>query len=418
MNSTWKIALERAWAGPSWTSWASRARSASWASTIRICELAWHADGGDGSVTSEASPRSRNSHVLSRLRIASSRRESSASWRPRSLRELLHLAAQRGAAAQPRPRPASAAACRRAASADRSAGGGAAGGRRRRRPVRARQVVAQRLPPAETPRGTPAGSGRASRAGCWPRRRAPALASACSSSNGCRPSSDPGSIHRPECIRARRSRRRPAAPARAMRGRSLAADPEDADVRRSPRRPPGRRHRQRDLLEAGRRRVRPSRTRASAPCSALGHDEPLRAEPGSCARSSTSAGDSSGRARVGIRAVSASQIGKSWITGAAPSSGAPIAAIWRAEHRVRALRVPRRPAAKPGRSATENSARRATASSGPQPGHRPRPAEPPSEAGEPGVERAERRDDQQHVDGRRGVEERAPGGGHREQRGS
>ena len=36
MYSTWKIALLSAWAGPSWISWPSRDRSASWASMIRI----------------------------------------------------------------------------------------------------------------------------------------------------------------------------------------------------------------------------------------------------------------------------------------------------------------------------------------------------------------------------------------------
>ena len=36
MYSTWKIAFDSAWAGPSWISWARRERSASWASTIRI----------------------------------------------------------------------------------------------------------------------------------------------------------------------------------------------------------------------------------------------------------------------------------------------------------------------------------------------------------------------------------------------
>ena len=36
MYSTWKIAFDSAWAGPSWISWASRDRSASCASTIRI----------------------------------------------------------------------------------------------------------------------------------------------------------------------------------------------------------------------------------------------------------------------------------------------------------------------------------------------------------------------------------------------
>ena len=85
MNSTWKIALDSAWAGPSWTSWARRDRSASCASTIRI----WSSVGIAGSwasVTSELSPRSRNSHVLSRLRIPSSSRDSSVSWRPRSIR--------------------------------------------------------------------------------------------------------------------------------------------------------------------------------------------------------------------------------------------------------------------------------------------------------------------------------------------
>ena len=42
MNSTWKIALDSACAGPSWTSWASRARSASCASTIRIWSSVEH----------------------------------------------------------------------------------------------------------------------------------------------------------------------------------------------------------------------------------------------------------------------------------------------------------------------------------------------------------------------------------------
>ena len=80
MYSTWKIALDSAWAGPSWTSCASRARSASWASTIRI----WNCVGSGplpslvpSSVTSDRSPRSRNSHVLSRLRRASSSRDRS-----------------------------------------------------------------------------------------------------------------------------------------------------------------------------------------------------------------------------------------------------------------------------------------------------------------------------------------------------
>ena len=49
-------------------------------------------------------------------------------------------------------------------------------------------------------------------------------------------------------------------------------------------------------------------------------------------------GDSSGSARVGTRSVSASQIGKSWMTGALPSSGAPMAAICAGEDPVGARR--------------------------------------------------------------------------------
>ena len=55
LNSTWKMALDSACAGPSWTSCASRARSASWASTIRI----WSSvgpDGSEGSVTASSRP--------------------------------------------------------------------------------------------------------------------------------------------------------------------------------------------------------------------------------------------------------------------------------------------------------------------------------------------------------------------------
>ena len=46
MYSTWKIAFDRTWAGPSWTSWASRERSDSWASTIRIWTSVGEALGG------------------------------------------------------------------------------------------------------------------------------------------------------------------------------------------------------------------------------------------------------------------------------------------------------------------------------------------------------------------------------------
>ena len=70
MYSTWKIAFDSTWAGPSWISWARRERSDSWASTIRI----WSSVGRPSATAMSRleSPRSRKSHVLSRLRSASS----------------------------------------------------------------------------------------------------------------------------------------------------------------------------------------------------------------------------------------------------------------------------------------------------------------------------------------------------------
>ena len=77
MYSTWKIAFDSACAGPSWISWASRRRSASCASMMRIWTSA--ASGAVlGSATSEPSPRLRNSHVRSRLSWARPIRASSA----------------------------------------------------------------------------------------------------------------------------------------------------------------------------------------------------------------------------------------------------------------------------------------------------------------------------------------------------
>ena len=61
MYSTWKIAFDRTWAGPSWISWARRDRSDSWASTIRIWTSA--AACPRRRATRLASPRSRKSHV-------------------------------------------------------------------------------------------------------------------------------------------------------------------------------------------------------------------------------------------------------------------------------------------------------------------------------------------------------------------
>ena len=76
MYSTWKIALDSAWAGPSWISWARRDRSASCASTIRISTsygpLETRVLAHEARVAAlEEQP------VLSRLRWASSNRASS-----------------------------------------------------------------------------------------------------------------------------------------------------------------------------------------------------------------------------------------------------------------------------------------------------------------------------------------------------
>ena len=70
--------------------------------------------------------------------------------------------------------------------------------------------------------------------------------------------------------------------------------------------------------------------------------------------------------------------------------------------------MPRDPAPNDGRSASENRSERPTPSGGPEPGDRVASSPAAAEPGEPGVEAEERRDDEQDVDRRRGVEERAP----------
>ena len=82
MYSTWKIAFDKTWAGPSWTSWASRDRSDSWASTIRICSS--FGNPSLASLTRLESPRSRKSQVVSRLRSAISSLASSVCCVPSS----------------------------------------------------------------------------------------------------------------------------------------------------------------------------------------------------------------------------------------------------------------------------------------------------------------------------------------------
>ena len=177
MKSTWKIALDSACAGPSWTSCASRGSLGLLRLEDPHLEVRG-ATGSDGSLTSVASSRSRNSQVCSRLRIASSRRDSSPSWRPRPPRprvDLVPHGRRRRSAA-----PASAPSRRRAA-----------GGRRRRRPpgavaLQGAQVVRTARSSAPGRRDTPRGTGRAPRAGCCRRTRAPRSPRRAARRTGCR----------------------------------------------------------------------------------------------------------------------------------------------------------------------------------------------------------------------------------------
>ena len=411
MNSTWKIALERACAGPSWTSCASRARSASCASTIRI----WSSvatDGSDGSITSEASPRSRNSHVLSRFLIASSRRDSSAScW-----------------ASSPRDRSTSTRTRRRrspAAPASAAVGGqpvrgpvpGRAAVRRHRpaspcssdpevvrQPLPAAEIVEVRLPVAVARRPQRVGRVgerlRGLRVQLVEPGRRPVR---CGDHPSGRVYPRRGLRRGPRRTGSRRKRSAVRSqPIRNTRIPAMAAASAGSSGTGSAT------SRKQAAAGAG-----PSRIAGQAPCPGLPTMSQFAPNRGSDARSRTSDGVSSGSARVGMRAVSASQIGKSWITGAEPSSGAPMARHLPRQHGVGALRVPGA-GREAGQQGDREQRRREHRQQRTQPRHRPRPAEAAAEAGQPGVQRAERRDDQQHVDRGRGVEERAPGRGHRE----
>ena len=280
--------------------------------------------GRSTSVTSVLSPRSMNSHVVSRLRIASSRRDSSTSWRPIASLE-------RAASARARRSWRSAAPASAAWSASRAVGSAAASrgppGRRRRR-ARARR--GRRRAPRTGPsrRGTPGGSGRGPRAACSPRSPAlqpPRRGARRSGLPRARPAVHPSrGVYRP-----RTSLRRPHGRFRCRGARDTRArDPEHAHVADGLGVQAVVGDRQQDLLEAGGIGVGSVEDRRPAAVVRLPTISHLA--PKWVARSRTSAGVSSGRASVGTRSVSASQIGKSWITGALPSSGAPIAAISRA----------------------------------------------------------------------------------------
>ena len=120
-----------------------------------------------------------------------------------------------------------------------------------------------------------------------------------------------------------------------------------------------------------------------------------------------------GRARARA-AVSASQIGKSWMTGADAVERRPDRRHLPGEDPVGPLGPPG--AARERREQRDREQQRpAHRQHRTGPGDLAGPAQPPRQPGEPGVERPERRDDQQHVHRGRGVEERAPGRRDREQ---
>ncbi len=147
-------------------------------------------------------------------------------------------------------------------------------------------------------------------------------------------------------------------------------------------------------------------------------DRPRRRVPGkAAARSRTAVGGSSGRARAWTpgrlrdpdREVADDRTGRRVQRHA--GRGHPPAQLL--VHRLRSrASPPRRTAA----AATVNSSDREIPSSGPSHGDRPRPAAPRARPRRcTRIEGQHRADDQQHVDRPRGMEERAPRGGDREE---
>ena len=385
MNSTWKIAFESACAGPSWISWASRTRSPSWASTIRI----WSSVGSLGrptSVTSDASPRSRNSQVVSRLRMASSSRESSASWRPRAP---LDSAASARVCAELGVRGARLGG--HAAPSEDASKAGSAPPLRARRLVRAPRGPGRGPPSGPSRRCRPGDSGRGFPGACSPRsprRRRPGRGARRSGSPPALPGVHPSrGVYRPSPSRREPRRRRGACRRHrdARRDRhARARDPEHADALDGLgiRRVGG--DRQQDLVEARGVGVRPVEDGGPR---RVGLATISHLAPKWVARSRTSEGASSGSARVGTRSVSASQIGKSWMTGRAAVERSADRRHLRGQHPIASGRgVARCPEAGQERDREQHRARRSP-SSGPshatgrvQPGRRPSAAMPASSA--------------------------------------
>ena len=285
--------VREAWAGPSWISWASRDRSASWASTIRIATSASVA-GGVRSANIGSSPRSRKRRDRSKVRSARSSGQLGLVV-GRAPDEPVDLLAQG-------PRPGrSSIADRRGRDRDRRH----AGSRRRRR-----RLGGCGRPRAARGRREGSASARASRR--TPPGSAPGCAAASSRPRRPRrspPRGDRRSGHRRAC-----ASERAASMDFGVYGSSL-MDRRPRTLER-PRADRVRRRRGRaevDLAEAvsalGRRcRGPPATGRGSPPAST---SKACPGTPGRGPGRATSAGGSSGRARAGIRWLSASQIGKS-----------------------------------------------------------------------------------------------------------
>ena len=166
MYSTWKTAFERAWAGPSWISWASRERSASWASTIRISRSIGGRPSGSPAMRL-TSPRSRKSQDALQAPMGE--------LEPGQLGlvgadlglEALDLGPQRPVAGRRRRRP------RRPPRGGRPAAGDLADPLPTRSALERVELVADLLVARRAPRGRRPDSGPRWRRSCSPNSRAP-----------------------------------------------------------------------------------------------------------------------------------------------------------------------------------------------------------------------------------------------------
>ena len=382
-----------AWAGPSWISWASRDRSASWASTIRI----WRSPLGR-----------RAAGLVDQGRVATLEEEPRSLERPLGELQLGQLglvlaelarSAGRRRRARLRVRASSAPA---SAALGRAIGVGRAlgdrGERVSRRAVDAHR--ARRAGPASgrAPRSRPGDTARGRSAACSRCSRRPRSPPPGGRRSGCHRTAVPG-VLAPSTSEYRGR----------LHGQTISKTRTSASGIGRRRPGPAPRSSSRKQSASGRRRSRTAGQRAVV----VAHDDDERV-PGEArvagevqdvARRSRRAGPGPGR-----RWVSASQIGKLVMTGPADaSSGCPMAAIRAPSSsymrgRSRASR-PRTPAAARPRTGASRRSRAARRARRPAASSRSRTPEP----SDPGIERQQRGHDEQHVDRTGGVQERAPG---------